>query len=464
MKILLVVPDGVAIRNYIYTSLISKLMDKGAEIQIYHRISNSAIDEINKIYNGKLKFVRISDYSENIIGTIIRETNVYARLLRNKKVLDNETIMDFWNKNQKTTKRKILYKTAEIFGFFVSKSNKSILFLDIIYEKLLSKNVIIKTITKDLNDFKPDIILNLHQRSTISAPIALVAKQLKIKTATVIFSWDNVPKARLIARYDYYLVWSELMKSEICALYDEINPLQVIVTGTPQFEFYFKKELYVSKENFFEKFGLDVNKKTICFSANDQSSPYEANYFNDICEALNKMDETIRPQIVLRKSPVDITNRFDATLQKYATFVFRIDPDWCYDTHDEKSFSTIFPAINDNTILVNTVKHADLVINLGSTMAHDFAVLNKPCLYLNYNPVKNSNFPVEKVYNFQHFKSMKDLSAVGWINSKSEINSKIVEALNSPELVASDRIKWMQKIVKFPLEESSDNIVNFLMK
>jgi hypothetical protein len=110
--------------------------------------------------------------------------------------------------------------------------------------------------------------------------------------------------------------------------------------------------------------------------------------------------------------------------------------------------------------LVNTVLHSDLVINLGSTMAHDFSVANKPCLYLNYNPVSNSNFKVKDVYNFQHFRSMDGLEAVGWINSKLEIRDKILRALNFPDEIASDRKKWMQKIVAHPIIENSKKIAD----
>jgi hypothetical protein len=105
-----------------------------------------------------------------------------------------------------------------------------------------------------------------------------------------------------------------------------------------------------------------------------------------------------------------------------------------------------------------------VVINLGSTMAHDFAVLNKPCLYLNYNPVPNSTLKVEDVYKFQHFRSMKNLDAVGWIDSKEELGTMVLKAINTPELVGKDRIEWMKTIVKYPLEANSKNLANALEK
>ncbi len=97
-------------------------------------------------------------------------------------------------------------------------------------------------------------------------------------------------------------------------------------------------------------------------------------------------------------------------------------------------------------------------------MAHDFAILNKPCLYLNYDPVPNSVFPVDEVYQFQHFRSMNGLDAVVWVNSKAELSHKILEAINHPDSVARDRKKWMERIILHPIDNCSKNIVDELNK
>jgi hypothetical protein len=97
-------------------------------------------------------------------------------------------------------------------------------------------------------------------------------------------------------------------------------------------------------------------------------------------------------------------------------------------------------------------------------MAHDFAAINKPCLYLNYNPVKNSVFSVEDIYKFQHFDSMKGLEAVGWINSKSEIALKVTEMLDSPSKIAKEKKLWLQKIVNYPLQKNSITITNEIFR
>ncbi len=462
MRVLLVVPDGVGVRNYIYSSFIDELEARGDQVIIYHQISNGAIDEIKSVKKNVSIIRRIPTYTESYMARLLRESTTYGRILINKKQLDNSTILSFWTKKPSNRKQRLLFSISEIIGKLLSKSYSLLLNFEDKFMNEVAKNKVIADIERDFKDINPDYILSLHQRAPITAPIVEVAKKLNIKCATVIFSWDNVPKARLVTRYDNYFVWSQLMKDELLLLYPEILSENVYIGGTPQFEFYFKDEFKLSKEKFFTRYGLDYKKKTICFSANDLSSPYEDLYLNDICEQVNAIAEIDRPQILLRKCPVDKSSRFDKTIEKYREFVFQIDPDWRSDIEMNNQYVSIYPAFSDISLLVNTSFHADLVINLGSTMAHDFAVYDKPCLYLNYNPIEKSNFKVEEVFNFQHFKSLKDLDAVVWINSKEEISNKIVAVLLNPAKFATEKKIWMERIVRHPLQQNSRTLANYI--
>lgn len=464
MKIILIIPDGVVVRNYLYSDFVNELTQRGFEIYVFHQIPNAAIAEIKLVTQSIKEFNFIPYFTEPSSARIIREVLVYARLLINKRKLKNETILYFWSRNQKGFKRKFLLNLSEFLGYFVSKSYQSILFLEKKYDNLMLKTTVAKELSKEIDRIQPDLVLNLHQRSMTSAPIINYSKSKGIKTATVIYSWDNVPKARLISSYDSYYVWSELMKNELDLLYPEINRSQIKVVGTPQFEFYFDKKLHQTKAEFFEKYNLDVNKKTICFSSNDTSSPYDPNYLEDLCEAISKVDAAVRPQILFRINPFDKSGRFTNILEQYKNLIFVVNPDWRTETEGDANFINIFPSYNDISLLVNTVLHSDVVVNLGSTMAHDFAVLNKPCLYFNYDPEVNSKLPVKDVYQFQHFRSMNSLEAVGWINTKLEIAAKILNALAVPNQTGKDRTKWMELIVNHPLNENSKNLANELEK
>src|SRR5947207_1656077 len=120
MKLLLIVPDGVAVRNYLYSSFIEELESKGVEVMLYHQITDSAINEITKIQHNISLIKKIPVFIESPKVRILRESLAYARLILNKRKMHNPTIMAFWNRNQKTLKQKILYRFAEVLGIVFS--------------------------------------------------------------------------------------------------------------------------------------------------------------------------------------------------------------------------------------------------------------------------------------------------------------------------------------------------------
>ena len=122
MKIILLVPDGVGVRNYLYSSFTSNLIHAGNDVLIYHKLSESAIQEIKKSKPEITNFEPIPDFIENPKARLLRETLAYARLLRNEKTLKNSTVLKFWNPSKKGLQKRILYFLAEFLGFILSKS------------------------------------------------------------------------------------------------------------------------------------------------------------------------------------------------------------------------------------------------------------------------------------------------------------------------------------------------------
>lgn len=467
MKIVIIVPDGVGIRNYLYSDFVTELIKNGAEICLYHKVSKAAIKEIEKVHETNIEHIEISDLKEGFYLKLLRESCAYARLIYCENVLENKTILNFWGKNPKSIKLKLFYFLCKTLGLLFSRDYSTIRKYEIKYENQIRTISAYKNAIEDLKALQPDIIINLHQRAPITTPIILAAQDLKIKNSTVIFSWDNVPKARLISRYDYYFVWSDLMKKQLCLLYKEINPINVHVVGSPQFEFHKKEKYKLSKEEFFKKYNLDSNKKTICFSGDDMmTSPYDQIFLSDLCNSLSEFSKEERPQIIFRRCPVDLSDRFDLVLEKHKEIVTVINPDWKIETTSSRksNFIMIYPSYNDLSLLVNTCLHSDVVVNLGSTMAHDFAVHNKPCLYLNYNPKKDKNWSVETIYNFEHFKSMENLDAVGWINNRPDFYPMLKRALEEPGLIATERKLWLKKIIQHPLDKNSINLANEILE
>lgn len=458
-KILLLFPDGVGIRNYLYSDVVQHLKEH-ADLIIWSPLPEAAFEEVKTLHNLQFEFKQIKLEPESIFTRVFRESATFGRLILNSTKTNNDTILTNWNYYPKTLKLKILNKVSMTLGFWASKSYDRILMLESKAQNHWSLSVINKY-KNDLEALNLCSIFIAHQRVAALMPICIAAKELSIPVITAIYSWDNLPKARLAVQAYKYIVWSDYMKEEMLLYYPEIPQSDVIVTGTPQFEFYSQSQRIIPREEFAQKYGLNPNKKWICFSGDDiKTSPYDPDYLNDIAETVSKFDESEKPQLIFRRCPVDFSDRYDDILMKFKNNIIAINPEW----HTSKSgWNFFFPKYEDVSLLVNIAEHCDAVINVGSTMAHDFAILNKPCFYLNYNHKENAHWSSEIVYQFQHFRTMQGLEAVGWLNAPDEIAEKINLALTHPEQVGKDRKKWLEKIVQHPLEDNSRKIAHVLL-
>ena len=76
---------------------------------------------------------------------------------------------------------------------------------------------------------------------------------------------------------------------------------------------------------------------------------------------------------------MDFSDRYDEIFKQYSDFVIPVDPIW--NVASQTGWSGYFPLFDDIAMQVNLAFHCEAVINLGSTMALDFAAFNKPCFY-----------------------------------------------------------------------------------
>lgn len=434
--VLFVVPDGTGIRNYLFSDILPYLNEKKHHIYIYHALDEKAINEVKSKHQFNFDSLNFVPKKETLKQKFFRESISFARLKYNSKLVENSTILSNWNP-KKNGLKKYFYKFVEFFGDYLSNNYNRILRVEGWYDKSLKKDLQIElNLLKKIN---PISVFCTHQRAINAIPIIKAAKLLKIKTIGAIYSWDNMPKARLTVRTDKYIVWSEYMKKEFELYYPEIKRENIIVTGTPQFDFYKNDSIGSSRNNFFKQHNLDLNKKTICFSGDDiLTSPHDPVYLEDLAEKIE--EHKLEIQIIFRRSPVDLSKRYDNVLNKHKNIITPITPIW---SNKGENWTTLFPYFEDVKLLYNICKYSDLVINVGSTMAHDFAHFNNPAAYLNYNVKNDLKWSVEKIYKFQHFKSMPNKDQVYWINSKEEIIKIIESALKTKSSAGKD---WYQLI------------------
>lgn len=426
-KILLLFPDGVGIRNYLYSDVFK---NTNAELMLFHNFDDDTAADVKKL-TGLSQAFQIPKYKESLKEKFLRELICLSRLRYNTQITGNNSLLTNWKSQHNGLVKQLFYKAIE-FSVPFFKKYESILKLEKTYQKAIRRTVFYSKIKEMLETMQPDQVFCSHQRGLQCATVFAAAKDLGIPTTTVIYSWDNLPKARMALRAEKYLVWSDYMKKEVELYYPEIDPIQVFVTGSPQFECYGNPENIISKEVFYAKYDLDLNRKIICYSGDDVlTSPDDPQYLNDIAEALIKAGLENEYQLLLRRCPVDLSGRFEAVVKKHHGLIKEVPPLWLFK--NSQQWSMVYPSRDDVSLLISTAYYSDVVVNVGSTMAFDFAMFDKPCIFINYDQEdkKVENWSVKTIYEFQHFRSMPTKDAVIWLNHPDEIAVKLRQTFNS---------------------------------
>lgn len=452
-KLFVILPDGVGIRNYLYSQVFDTMRD---DLTLVHDFDDRTVSYLAKELELS-DHLKLPKFAERPAEKFLRELICLVRLKRNAAITQNSTMLYNWNRTHKSLKNKLFYKAIEWTSLFCNA--RSLGTLERSYFQQVRRNPFFAQIKTLLQQHRPAQLFCTHQRGLIATPIFAAARDLAIPTTTVIFSWDNLPKARLALRADRYLVWSKHMKSEMALFYPDIPQEQVIVTGTPQFEFYNQPERIIGRDQFFSKYQLDPNKKIICFSGDDtRTSPDDPQYLRDLAHAIVSGGRDSEWQILLRRCPVDFSGRFDPVVAQYPDLVKIADPLWFTPAG---GWQSSFPAIDDVSLLVSTAYYSDVVINVGSTMALDFAMFGKPAIFINYDqpsPILKG-WSVGTIYRFQHFGSMDDKRAVWWLNSPGNIVETVADALSSGPNPAMQA--WLVKVVGDKL--ASEQILSALI-
>jgi hypothetical protein len=419
-------------------------------------IDDCFFNEVRELHKIDIEYLDTDFPKENIFVRWLRETSSFARLMRNSVVLKNKTILSNWNFKPVGLWKKLFSLSNILFGSVFSVSYYIILKIEYLVKRCWSKKIVFK-FEELLKEKEIETIFITHQRVAQVMPICIAARNLNITIVSVIYSWDNLPKARLNVFADKYLVWSDFMKYEMSLYYPEISSNSIVVTGTPQFEFYLNKDLLIDRHEFAITWGLDPCKKWILYSGGDiLTSPFDYKYLEDVLLSI-LMNENI--QLIFRRSPADFSNRFDKLIDEYRGKLFAIDP-LCYK-NDNWVFN--IPLYADLKVLMNLTAHCELAINVGSTVAFDFVNFDKPTIYINYNRLNRGNWNINTINKFQHFRSMPSRDSVVWLNDVNEWENTINNILKYPNDMAKDRNIWYTKINKIDNLKASEKIANLLL-
>lgn len=311
-------------------------------------------------------------------------------------------------------------------------------------EKLLLSYPRSEEAEERLADDKPDVILSTGPFQFEQPGIFYIAKKLGIPTLAYIPSWDNITtKNRMVYKYDGYIVWNEHIKDELHEFYPHTEDCPVYVVGAPQFDVFYQDRFYQSKEDFCLGQNLDPKLPIIVYAIGSPNFLQEhhgaVNLAQRVMEGeLGKVQMLVRPHPIHDKA--EMKELFDpykpaVQLQKYS----QAREELAKRTQDEKQIIE----------WVNTFRHADVVVNLSSTVTVDAAIFDKPVVNLDFDPqpgqahqqlIKDVN------HKWNHFKPIAESGGVWLVNDFDELENAVRTYLREPDLHQENR-RWVVEYV-----------------
>jgi hypothetical protein len=458
-SVAVLVPDGVGVRNFILGRFLNELT-ASFRPYVFHIIPDRLLPHYAERADDSVEWRAMAAYQQNHAALVLQYTLSYGHMYwANTKAMQRALHRPV----KGPLRSKLFVHSTRMMGRVGAAFNC----MDAI-EKLHCLTVgmrpEVEWYREMFSRIRPSVLFCSHQRPTTVLPAVLAARSLGIPTATFIFSWDNLSsKGRIAAPFDHYLVWSNHMREELMKFYPHVPHENVHIVGTPQFDPYVDRSLLWTREEFCRRAGADPTRKLICYSGGDSGTcPEDPKHVELLMSQVRSGLIHGNPEVLLRPVPVDDGSRYNGVCSRYPE-LRRLQPNWVHA--EPGNWAKVIPLADDVQFLANLTHHADMNINLGSTMTLDFGMHDKPVVNVAFDMQNPPIFgmPVyDYYYNYEHFQPVLKLQATRIARSPEQLSEYVNAYLANPALDREGRRRLVELQIDVPLGESSRRIVNVL--
>ncbi|MEE9324556.1 MAG: CDP-glycerol glycerophosphotransferase family protein, partial [Dehalococcoidia bacterium] len=275
------------------------------------------------------------------------------------------------------------------------------------------------------------------------------AKAHGARTVAVITNWDHATcKGLGGAEPDYVVAWSQIMKEELVRGHD-IAKEHIFVAGVPIFDHYFRSNGIESRESFFQRLGLDPERKLIFFPAAIMKEWPNPQIGRTIAQAIKEKEFPYPCQLLIRLHP-----GYFAQNNRKAQWVDEQlkDLQMLAKGYSEVAINT--PRILSQRLssdmnrsemgaMANILTHSDVVVCMFSTLNVEASIINRPVINIGFLPegghAANNFYSVERAKERTHNQRLIASGAAPLVESEAQLLDTINFYLRHPEEDAKAR-------------------------
>jgi hypothetical protein len=284
-------------------------------------------------------------------------------------------------------------------------------------------------IVAQLRALAPDLVVSTSCVVRDEAAYLLAAQELGIPTLGCILSFDNLTSKGILPVFDHYAVWSARMGAEVLRLYPDRDPRRIHVTGTPQFDVHRREDLRWSRARTLQKLGLSPGDRYLVYAANCATyTPTEPELVGAFLRRCEIHPVLSGHRIVVRPHPGDDPARWRPLAESDPRLVLS----WPHSADGR------FSSEEAQARLVSTLAHADVCLNMASTMSLDAAVLDTPVVCVAFALATGSleDWLAGACYTTTHY---APIAASGGVRIATSLDALVAETASSVLAPGRDR-------------------------
>lgn len=439
-RIAALLPYVWSVRNVVYGGVLDRLAAAGADVHLVMRHGAPPAD-----HPAAARFAAASEIHEML--------ELPARPIRGKALLDavirsafnrrygisSYPIYRRWFERDWTPSQRARAVAIEMLGA-VAQQKAVLERVQRAAERRYRQAHDLTPVREQLTRIAPSMVWSTFCVTPLEYPYYLAARDLGIPVVTSILSFDNLTSRSAIPPYDHYFVWHEGMREQVLRLYPDTPRDHVSVTGTPQFDFHRDPAYRRTRADTLQSLGVPAGARYVLYAASFVGlAPDEPVLVRQLAELMQRVPALRTLWLVVRIHPLETRERWRPVTDVFPNVVVQTawstppDPDgWTLATPD------------DQARLVSALAHAEMCVNVASTMTLDAALLDRPVIGIDFSTEPDAPRAIMyEEYGVEHYRPLVERGGLRVAKSWHDLASLMESAVTDP---GRDRMQRAQMV------------------
>jgi CDP-glycerol glycerophosphotransferase (TagB/SpsB family) len=311
------------------------------------------------------------------------------------------------------------------------------------------------------DEHRPSLVVAANPGLVFSeVPLLRTAKRRGVFAMAIDPSWDNFTNKLIpVRQVDRLVVWNDLMKTQAVELHG-YRPDAIRVTGAPQFDPHFRTQARASRDEFFRRVGADPAKRLIALTTTPRSLYRHHDYVLRALAAAITSGELRDAQVLVRLHPRDDLSSYDA----FAGVPNVIIEKPFRDTVTVADGLAIDVMPEHQRHLGDTLHHADVVVNVASTISIEACIFDTPVVNICFDGADEPYVTsARRYYSFTHYVNITDRGAVRVATSAQDMVTMVAHYLAEPALDAAGRRRVVLEQCQFTDGRSAERVIQCVL-